>query len=61
MCISELPRTFRNAVEIVRACALNYIWIDSLCIIQDKGPQGSNPDWEKESMKMGDIYAGGVL
>lgn len=59
--ISELPRTFQDAIEIVRACALDYIWIDSLCIIQDKDPQGCNLDWERESTKMGNIYAGGVL
>lgn len=34
---SELPRNFRNAVEVARALEVDYIWIDSLCIIQDNG------------------------
>jgi hypothetical protein len=28
-----------------------YIWIDSLCIIQDQ-----QEDWQIESSKMGDVY-----
>lgn len=33
----ELPRNFRNAIEVARALAVGYIWIDSLCIVQDNG------------------------
>lgn len=33
--ISELPKTLQDAVEITRRLGLKYIWIDSLCIIQD--------------------------
>jgi hypothetical protein len=35
---------------------LRYIWIDSLCIIQD-----SARDWETESFKMGSIYENGYF
>lgn len=52
---------FEDAIRIARACGLRYIWIDSLCIIQDMSSQGMNPDWEIEAPKMGDIYAGGQL
>ncbi|PTB40190.1 hypothetical protein M441DRAFT_195700 [Trichoderma asperellum CBS 433.97] len=31
---------------------IRYIWIDSLCIVQD-----SKSDWEKHSLKMSDIYS----
>lgn len=55
--VSELPQTFQDAIRIVQACNLNYIWIDSLCIIQE----GPGADWTQESAKMGDIYAGGIL
>ncbi|KAH8802622.1 heterokaryon incompatibility protein-domain-containing protein [Xylogone sp. PMI_703] len=48
---SLLPKTFQDAVSIARKLDLQYIWIDSLCIIQD-----SKKDWEIESSKMGDIY-----
>jgi hypothetical protein len=51
----ELPLTFRNAVDITRRLGYRYIWIDSLCIIQD-----SLEDWAAESALMGDIYCGSV-
>lgn len=57
----SLPRTFRDAIKIARYCGLCYLWIDCLCIIQDKTSDGRNFDWEEEAGKMGDIYAGGVL
>lgn len=33
--LSELPKTIRDAVEVTRRLKLQYIWVDSLCIIQD--------------------------
>lgn len=32
--IAELPRTFRDAVILTRALGIRYLWIDSVCIIQ---------------------------
>ncbi|KAG6362451.1 hypothetical protein INS49_010681 [Diaporthe citri] len=55
---------FEKAFEIVRVCGLRYVWIDSLCIIQDtvkKEGKDFNEDWESDAAKMGDIYAGGAL
>ncbi|KAM7208569.1 Heterokaryon incompatibility protein (HET) domain containing protein [Naviculisporaceae sp. PSN 640] len=46
-----LPRTFQDAATITRRLGIRYLWIDSLCIIQD-----SVPDWEDQSGKMADIY-----
>ncbi|KAF1833342.1 HET-domain-containing protein [Decorospora gaudefroyi] len=46
-----LPPLFQDAIIITRQLGLRYIWIDSLCIIQD-----SLRDWELESSKMGSIY-----
>jgi hypothetical protein len=51
----DLPLTFQHAVITSRRLGFRYIWIDSLCIIQD-----SKSDWEQESAIMGDIYRGGV-
>jgi hypothetical protein len=31
----DLPRSFADVIIIARARSLNYLWIDSLCIIQD--------------------------
>ena len=36
---------------MIRAIGLRYLWIDSLCIIQD-----DQQDWEKEASKMGNVY-----
>ncbi|CAN9410626.1 unnamed protein product [Alternaria alternata] len=52
----QLPKTFRDAVEIARELGISYIWIDSLCIVQD-----DPDDWETESAKMADIYNGAFL
>lgn len=58
---SRLPQTFRDALQIARICEVRYIWIDCLCIVQDKDLDGNNPEWDTEAVKMGDIYAGGLL
>jgi hypothetical protein len=49
--IIELPKTFQDAIAITRRLSVRYLWIDSLCIIQD-----STEDWNNESSSMGDIY-----
>ncbi|PQE03115.1 heterokaryon incompatibility protein [Rutstroemia sp. NJR-2017a BVV2] len=48
--------TFQNAVQITRALGLRYLWIDSLCIIQD-----DKDDWQFESAKMANIYLGSCV
>ena len=48
----RLSRTFQDAINITRALGIRYIWIDSLCIIQD-----DKEDWERESAKMAEIYS----
>lgn len=45
-----MPKTFRDAIIVARQLDLRYLWIDSLCIIQD-----SADDWSKESAEMGRI------
>jgi hypothetical protein len=50
--IRKLPRTFRDAIMLTRRLGYRYIWIDSLCIIQD-----SVHDWSHESALMGKIYS----
>jgi len=53
---SKLPKSFRDAIQITRRLGYEYIWIDSLCIIQD-----DPADWERESAKMAEIYENAVL
>ncbi|KAK7931788.1 hypothetical protein PG985_002500 [Apiospora marii] len=47
-----LPKSFQDAVEVTRALDLRYVWIDSLCIIQD-----SADDWHREAPRMAKIYS----
>jgi hypothetical protein len=54
--MASLPNTFRDAITITRTLGIRYLWIDSLCIIQDDAN-----DWEKESAVMGQIYAHSYL
>jgi hypothetical protein len=49
--LADLPKTFREAVIICRVLAIPYLWIDSICIIQD-----SPTDWQIQSSKMHSIY-----
>jgi hypothetical protein len=35
--LEELPLNFKEAVAVTRHMGIKYIWIDSLCIIQDNG------------------------
>ena len=46
-----LPRLFRDAILITRSMGYRYLWIDSLCIVQD-----SPDDWRREVSRMGNIY-----
>lgn len=50
----ELPRTFQDAISICHQLGASYLWIDSLCIIQDST---SGLDWQRESAEMGSIYS----
>ncbi|KAJ4357383.1 uncharacterized protein N0V89_001958 [Didymosphaeria variabile] len=49
--VTMLPQTFRDAVQLTWRLGIRYIWIDSLCILQD-----SAEDWQREAATMGDVY-----
>ena len=53
---TDLPKTFLDAIHITRGLDIRYLWIDSLCIIQE-----DLADWEVESTKMADVYSGAFL
>jgi len=48
---ADLPKTFRDAIQLTRSLGIAYIWIDSLCIVQD-----DHEDWLRESRQMGGVY-----
>ncbi|KAK4139350.1 heterokaryon incompatibility protein-domain-containing protein [Dichotomopilus funicola] len=54
--IEELPPTFSEAVQLCRGLGIPYLWIDSLCIIQDDAA-----DWEREAARMQQVYKNAVL
>ncbi|KAL8779627.1 MAG: hypothetical protein Q9213_006856 [Squamulea squamosa] len=54
--MDSLPQNFQDAVVVVRALSLRYLWIDALCIIQD-----SERDWEIEASRMNDVYSSAYL
>ena len=47
----DLPPSFLQAFRTAAGFGIQYIWIDSLCIIQD-----APSDWEEESAEMGEYY-----
>ncbi|KAH6616574.1 heterokaryon incompatibility protein-domain-containing protein [Boeremia exigua] len=54
--VEQLAQTFRDAFDVVLQMGLSYIWIDSLCIIQN-----SKADWKAECQKMAGVYANAAL
>ncbi|KAH8172819.1 heterokaryon incompatibility protein (HET) domain-containing protein [Sarocladium implicatum] len=51
--IEGFPSTFEEAILLTRELGIPYIWIDSLCIIQD-----DPADWAREAERMKHTYAG---
>jgi hypothetical protein len=49
--LESLPETFRYAVYIAKHFGVRYLWIDSLCIVQE-----SDEDWRREAAVMGEVY-----
>ncbi|CZR67980.1 uncharacterized protein PAC_17879 [Phialocephala subalpina] len=56
MPMEELPQTFRDAVSVTRTLGLRYLWIDSLCIIQD-----CEADMLKEIHWMGSTFGNATI
>ncbi|KAI1454737.1 HET-domain-containing protein [Annulohypoxylon moriforme] len=50
--LDEFPKTFREAIEVARGLGIQYIWIDSICIIQN-----DEKDWETEASRMANVYS----
>jgi hypothetical protein len=54
--VSHLPKTHQDAIRLTQELGIRYIWIDSICIIQD-----DKEDWEHESASMLSVYANASL
>ncbi len=46
-----MPKTFQDAIDFTRRLDVKYIWIDSMCIIQD-----DSQDWAEQSACMTSVY-----
>lgn len=47
-----LPLNFQQAIKVTRALGISYLWIDSLCIVQD-----DTEDWKREAARMGQVFS----
>lgn len=54
--LSQLSKTFQEAIEVAHNLGVEYLWIDSLCIIQNSGE-----DWTKEAALMHEVYSNAVF
>ena len=53
---AQLPKTFQEAIIVVRNIGIQFLWIDSLCILQD-----DENEWETECKRMGAVYENASL
>lgn len=56
--VKDLSRTFQDAIKITRSIGIRYLWIDSLCILQD---HDDLTDWEREASRMQSVYKNSYL
>ena len=54
--LDRLPTTFQDAIECTRRFDVRWLWIDTLCIIQD-----DETDWVREAAQMGAVYTNAYL
>lgn len=52
----SIPQTFRDAVLFTRSLGVEYIWIDSICIVQGDDTI-AKADWSRESAQMYKYYS----
>lgn len=52
----KLPRTFQDAAKFTLGLGIHYLWIDSICIIQN-----DQRDWQQEAGKMYAVYKNSFL
>jgi hypothetical protein len=54
--VEILPNTFKDALRVTKRLGLDFIWIDSLCIIQD-----DDDDWQNEAALMSSVYHSSII
>ena len=52
----DLPQTFQDAIWVCRQLGIRFLWVDSLCIVQD-----DPMDWIAHSASMIEVYGNATL
>ncbi|KAL6884455.1 heterokaryon incompatibility protein domain-containing protein [Trichoderma evansii] len=52
----DLPQTFQDAIWVTRQLGIRFLWVDSLCIVQD-----DYQDWIAHSDRMNEVYGNATL
>ncbi|KAK3616281.1 hypothetical protein LTR56_026056 [Elasticomyces elasticus] len=50
--VADLPKTFRDAIEVTKQLGVRYLWIDALCILQ-----GLDGDFDSEAERMEIVFS----
>lgn len=50
--LDSLPRSYQDAVRMTRRLGIRFLWIDSLCIVQN-----SHQDWDAEAGRMDRVFS----
>ncbi|KXX73409.1 hypothetical protein MMYC01_210335 [Madurella mycetomatis] len=53
----RLPATIRDAMTVARRIGIRYLWVDSLCIVQD----GTGAEWLEAIRKMDIVYGAAYI
>ena len=56
--VLDLPKIFQDSVEVTRKFEIRYLWIDSLCILQDKDDLS---EWKWEAVGMYESYSNSLV
>ncbi|KAI6765928.1 hypothetical protein HG530_006998 [Fusarium avenaceum] len=54
--IDELPKTLSDTVRVTKDLGFRWLWIDSLCIVQN-----DRDDWAREAVKMAHVYENAIV
>ncbi|KAI0113607.1 heterokaryon incompatibility protein-domain-containing protein [Nemania sp. FL0031] len=54
--LDRVPDLYKDSIDVALGLEIQYIWIDSLCIMQD-----SREDWRRESATMSFVYQNGLF
>ncbi|KAH7391622.1 heterokaryon incompatibility protein-domain-containing protein [Cadophora sp. MPI-SDFR-AT-0126] len=54
--VGSVPKTIQEAIEATRRLSIPFLWVDSLCIMQD-----DEKEWAEEGSRMCEIYEGATV